>query len=143
MAAMLSLRMQKPAEGDDELTGDDLLRLLGALGNPHRLRIIAALADGRFYVSELARQLGISRPLLQVHLRRLEAVGLVLSTVELDADGRAMKYYEVSPFVIRLDPRVVAAAVRTLTLPARDAAEPEYEKPARRRRVKEGPDELL
>ncbi|WP_370375427.1 ArsR/SmtB family transcription factor [Micromonospora sp. HM5-17] len=140
---MLRLHMQTPAEGDDELTGDDLLRVLGALDNPHRLRILAALAHGRFYVSELARQLGISRPLLQVHLRRLEAVGLVSATVELDADGRAMKYYEVSPFVIRLDPRVVAAAVRTLTLPARDAAEPEYEKPARRRRVKEGPDGLL
>jgi Bacterial regulatory protein, arsR family len=44
--------------------GDQLLAMLAALANPHRLRIIAALASGgRNYVSQLARELGISRPL--------------------------------------------------------------------------------
>ncbi|MEN3614473.1 ArsR/SmtB family transcription factor [Plantactinospora sp. ZYX-F-223] len=134
--------MPSRVPGDGELTGDELLKLLATLANPHRMRIIAALVGGRFYVSELARELGISRPLLQAHLRRMQAVGLVSATVELDADGRAMKYYELSPFVIRLDARILAAAVGTLTLPARDATEPEQEKPARRRRTKEGPDGL-
>jgi DNA-binding transcriptional ArsR family regulator len=49
--------------------------VLSTLGNPHRLRVVAALADERNYVSRLARQLGISRALLQVHLRKLEAAG--------------------------------------------------------------------
>jgi len=39
--------------------------MLSALDNPHRLRIIAALTSGgRNYVSQLAREIGISRPLL-------------------------------------------------------------------------------
>ena len=58
--------------------GDELLRMLATLSNPHRLRVIAALLTGRSYVSELARTLGISRPLLQVHLRKLEAASWCL-----------------------------------------------------------------
>ena len=41
-----------------------LLRQISALGNPHRLRLIAVLAAGRMHVSALARELGISRPTL-------------------------------------------------------------------------------
>ena len=59
------------------MTGDALLRVLATLANPHRLRVVAALAQQRNYVSRLARELGISRALLQVHLRKLEAAGLV------------------------------------------------------------------
>jgi len=59
-----------------DLTGDELLRVMATLANPHRLRVVAALAEERNYVSQLARQLGISRALLQVHLRKLEAAGL-------------------------------------------------------------------
>ena len=51
------------------MTGDAVLRVLATLANPHRLRIVASLAEERNYVSRLARQLGISRALLQVHLR--------------------------------------------------------------------------
>lgn len=99
----------------DDVRGDDLVRLLATLANPHRLRAIAVLANGRNYVSQMARELGISRPLLQVHLRRLEAVGLVSATLELSADGKAMKYYELVPFSVRLTPAAIVAAARTLT----------------------------
>ncbi|MGH2549583.1 MAG: ArsR/SmtB family transcription factor, partial [Thermomicrobiales bacterium] len=58
---------------NEPLTGDDVLKVLAALANPHRLRVIAALAGGRNYVSQLARELGMSRPLLHLHLQRLEA----------------------------------------------------------------------
>ncbi|MGW0217251.1 ArsR/SmtB family transcription factor [Micromonospora chokoriensis] len=102
-------------------TGDDLVRVLAALANPHRLRIVAALSRERAYVSGLARQLGISRALLQVHLRKLAAAGLVTARLELSEDGKAMNYYEVEPFVLTLTPQVVAAAVKTLTVP--DSAE--------------------
>jgi predicted transcriptional regulator len=99
----------------EHLSGDDLVRMLATLANPHRLRVIAALLTGRSYVSELARALGISRPLLQVHLRKLEAAKLVSASLELSDDGKAMKYYEVVPFSVHLTPTTVAAAVSTLT----------------------------
>ncbi|WP_433128824.1 ArsR/SmtB family transcription factor [Micromonospora sp. CA-240977] len=98
-------------------TGDQLVRVLAALANPHRLRIVAALARERAYVSGLARQLGISRALLQVHLRKLAAAGLVTASLELSEDGKAMNYYEVQPFVLTLTPEIIAAAAETLTVP--------------------------
>jgi predicted transcriptional regulator len=96
------------------MTGDDLVRVLATLANPHRLRVVAALAQRRNYVSELARELGISRALLQVHLRKLEAAGLVSATIEVSADGKAMKFYEVTPFALHLTPKTVTVAAQTL-----------------------------
>lgn len=102
----------------DGPSGDDLVRALATLANPHRLRVVAALVrGGRNYVSQLARELGISRPLLQVHLRKLESAGLVSAHLELSEDGKAMKFYEVNRFDIRLTPDTVEAAARTLSLP--------------------------
>ncbi|MET9966714.1 winged helix-turn-helix domain-containing protein [Streptomyces sp. NPDC006356] len=96
-------------------TGDALLRVLSALGNPHRMRIVAALLESRNYVSALAREIGMSRPLLHMHLQRLEAAGLVVGTLELAEDGKAMKYFDVTPFFYELTPEVVARAAATLT----------------------------
>lgn len=59
-----------------------LLRVLGPCPTPHRLRIVASLAGGTTYVSQLARDLGISRPLLHMHLQRLEAVERLPRAVE-------------------------------------------------------------
>jgi len=114
--ATIYLHMQGEVMSESELTGDRLSQMMAALANPHRLRVLAALTGGRNYVSRLARELGISRPLLQVHLRRLTEAGLVAATLELSADGKAMKYYEVVPFNIHLTPDTVAAAARTLSL---------------------------
>jgi len=99
-----------------EPDGDDLLAKLAALANPVRLRILAALAADRAYVSQLARDLRISRPLLHMHLQRLEAAGLVRGTLELSADGKALKFYEITAFDLRLTPSALARAVRTLTM---------------------------
>ncbi|WP_406726404.1 winged helix-turn-helix domain-containing protein [Streptomyces sp. GD-15H] len=96
-------------------TGDELLKVLSALGNPHRMRIVAALLQNRNYVSALAREIGMGRPLLHMHLQRLEAAGLVTGTRELAEDGKAMKYYDVTPFVYELTPHVIAHAAATLT----------------------------
>jgi predicted transcriptional regulator len=98
------------------MTGDELLRVLATLANPHRLRIVAALAHERNYVSKLARELGISRALLQVHLRKLEAAGLVSATIEVSEDGKAMKFYDVEPFALHLTPGSIMAAARTLDM---------------------------
>ncbi len=97
-----------------DLTGDALLQVLATLANPHRLRVVAALAEERNYVSRLARDLGISRALLQVHLRKLEAAGLVSASIEVSADGKAMKFYEVAPFALHLTPKTIMIAARTL-----------------------------
>jgi DNA-binding transcriptional ArsR family regulator len=97
-----------------DLTGDRLLQVLATLANPHRLRVVAALAQERDYVSRLARSLGISRALLQVHLRKLEAAGLVSAAIEVSEDGKAMKFYEVAPFALHLTPEAIATAARTL-----------------------------
>src|SRR6202789_2169694 len=81
------------------LTGDRLLAMLAALANPHRLRIVAALTrDGRNYVSQLAREVGISRPLLHLHLQKLEDAGLVTSQLELSHDGKALNSFQVRSF---------------------------------------------
>ncbi len=97
-----------------DATGDTLLQVLATLANPHRIRIVAALAQERNYVSRLARDLGISRALLQVHLRKLEAAGLVSASVEVSEDGKAMKFYEVAPFALHLTPDTIRVAARTL-----------------------------
>lgn len=96
------------------MTGDELLRVLATLANPHRLRIVAALAAERNYVSQLARELDISRALLQVHLRKLQAAGLVSADIEVSEDGKAMKFYEVTPFALHLTPQAIMAAAGTL-----------------------------
>jgi DNA-binding transcriptional ArsR family regulator len=96
-------------------TGDQLVEMLAALANPLRLRIVARLASGRDYVSHLAREIGVSRPLLHMHLQRLEAAGLVVGSLELSEDGKAMKYYEVAEFDLRLTASALAEAAKTLT----------------------------
>ncbi len=97
-------------------SGDDLLAMLAALANPHRLRIIAALASGgRNYVSRLAREIGISRPLLHLHLQKLEEAGLVASQLELSHDGKALNYFEVKDFGIELTPAAITEAAKSLT----------------------------
>ena len=105
-------------------TGDDLVEMLAALANPIRLRIVAKLTSGRDYVSHLAREIGISRPLLHMHLQRLEAAGLVVGNLELSEDGKAMKFYQVTDFDLRLTAAALAEAAQTLTRsdPAKDPA---------------------
>lgn len=95
-------------------SGDELLEALSALANPNRLRIIAELSEGRNYVSQLAREVGMSRPLLYMHLRKLEDAGLVSGSLELSEDGKAMKFFVVEAFDLWLSPESIAAAVRTL-----------------------------
>ncbi len=97
------------------LGGDELLGMLAAMANPIRLRILAQLAEGRDYVSHLAREIGVSRPLLHMHLQRLESVGLVVGSLELSEDGKALKFYEVAHFDVHLTAATVAAAAQTLT----------------------------
>ena len=105
-------RTPEPTPPSGELTGTELLAMLGAVGHVQRLRVLAALQEGRVHVSELARRLGLSRPLLYMHLERLEKAGLVAGALELSDEGRAMKYFELVPFDLHITIDVIAAAVR-------------------------------
>lgn len=107
--------MKDVPDVEEPITGNDLLKVVGALANPHRLRIVAALAGRRNYVSQLARDLNISRPLLHLHLQKLEGAGLVRGTLELSEDGKAMKYFEATPFSIRITPELIALVAENLT----------------------------
>ena len=100
----------------DDRKGDQLLKMLSALANPHRLRVLAALRERQAYVSELARELGMSRPLLHMHLQILEKADLVVGHHEVSAEGKALRYYEVTDFDERLTPKRISEAVATLSL---------------------------
>jgi predicted transcriptional regulator len=75
-------------------------------------------ANGRRYVSQLAREIGISRPLLHLHLQKLEEAGLVSSKLELSLDGKALNYFEVTPFAIDVTPAIITKAAATLPDPS-------------------------
>jgi DNA-binding transcriptional ArsR family regulator len=94
------------------VTSEELLTMLTAVANPQRLRVVAELAQGRVHVSELARRLGMSRPLLYMHLDRLEKAGMVTGHLELSEDGKAMKYFELAPFELRISADVIVSALQ-------------------------------
>jgi predicted transcriptional regulator len=101
-----------PIEEPVLTTEAELLSVLTALANSQRLRVIAELGRGRVHVSELARRLGMSRPLLYMHLDKLEKAGLINGHLELSEDGKAMKYYELAHFELRLNAAAITSAVR-------------------------------
>jgi DNA-binding transcriptional ArsR family regulator len=101
-----------PNTQEPTLTSEErLLAVLTAVANPHRMRVIAELGGGRVHVSELARRLGMSRPLLYMHLDKLEKAGLVNGQLELSEDGKAMKYFELAPFELRLTAETIIDAL--------------------------------
>jgi DNA-binding PadR family transcriptional regulator len=55
----------------------------------------------------------MSRPLLYMHLDRLEKADLVRGHLELSDDGKAMKYYELVPFELRVTAETVVDALAT------------------------------
>jgi len=101
-----------------ETEGDNLLRKLEALSNTHRLRILNHLhQQGRAYISQMARDVGISRPLLHMHLKKLEHAGLVKGQLELSEDGKALNWFSATNFNIHLTPAGISEAAQTLSPP--------------------------
>jgi DNA-binding transcriptional ArsR family regulator len=94
-----------------EVGTDAVVAKLAAIASPQRFRIIAALAGGPLHVSELARQVGMSRALLYMHLQRLEDAGYLTGHLELSDDGKALKFFELVPFTLTIDTDAVVAAV--------------------------------
>lgn len=96
--------------------GNELLLFLKALSNPYRLKIIAVLSEERQYVSELARELGISRPLLYLHLEKLEEAKLVSSSMEILPSGKTAKYYTLNSFDLEINEEMISKLASTLIL---------------------------
>ncbi len=74
-----------------------LARMLDGLAHELRLRIIALLyRRGEMYLSEIASELGISRALAKIHLKKLESAGIVESRVMLEpGKAQAKRYYRL------------------------------------------------
>lgn len=88
---------------------DRLLLQLQALANPVRLWIVSELhSNGPQYVSELARAAAISRPLLKMHLRKLEKAALVSSKIGTADNGKSANFFQVIPFDLPLTPEKIA-----------------------------------
>ncbi|KUH33580.1 transcriptional regulator [Thermococcus celericrescens] len=87
---------------------EELATICDALSNPVRVRILKLLCQKEWYVYELAKELGISRQLLYLHLKKLEKAGLVESELRLEPDDpRAKKYYRARPFRLVIDNDVI------------------------------------
>ena len=97
--------MQEPT------TGAELSSRLAAIASHQRMRIIALLAEERLHVSELARRIGMSRPLLYMHLTKLEEAGFVAGRLELSEEGKAHKYFELLPFELVISTETIVDAI--------------------------------
>jgi len=67
------------------------------LSHPLRLRIVALLwSRGELYLAEIASALGVSRALAKIHLKKLEAAGLVESRVVVEEQRAvARRFYRL------------------------------------------------
>lgn len=81
-----------------------LAQMLDTLGSEPRLRIIASLETDPIHVSELARRLRVSRPLLYQHLNHLGTAGLIGSGLEQLGESRMRKHYRIAPSQFEVTP---------------------------------------
>lgn len=95
---------------------EDYTKLFDALSHPMRVKIVGILAEERQYVSELARIINISRPLLYMHLKKLEAAGIIKGHHEISESGKATKYFELNQFEIYLTPELLTELSKTIPI---------------------------
>lgn len=95
---------------------EDYINVFDALSHPVRIKIIGILAEGRQYVSELARLVNISRPLLYMHLKKLETARLVASAMEISESGKAMKFYSLENFGIEVTKELLGELSKNIVI---------------------------
>ncbi|MGA9187487.1 MAG: ArsR family transcriptional regulator [Methanosarcina sp.] len=72
-----------------------------ALSHPVRLKLLYLLSERERYVYELAKDLDLSRQVVNLHLKRLEKAGFVESNLRLeDDDLRAKKFFKLKEFEV-------------------------------------------
>ena len=85
--------------------------ILAALGHPTRLA--RALTKGENYLSDIAKNVGISRALAKVHLKKLREAGLVESRVlVMEDEARALRFYKINDFEVNISPDRLAEEVK-------------------------------
>lgn len=96
---------EAPAEFHEPTSLEDLASVLTLLGNVTRLRVIAALKGGKMFIQELSQNLGISYPLLHLHLKNLESNGIVRSEYSVGTDKArryVKRYFELVDFNVKV-----------------------------------------
>jgi len=88
------------------VTLQNLVNLGDALSHPLRIKILKTLMEKEVSVYELAKEIGISRQLLYLHLKKLEKAGLVESDLRLEGN-KAKKYYKVRKFSFTINNEVI------------------------------------
>lgn len=85
------------------------VKVLKALANPIRLKMIASLYDESKNVYDLAKELNLAYPLAHLHLKSLKKLGLVKEIKEeRRVEGMpTVKYYAPSDFELILTPRSI------------------------------------
>lgn len=78
-----------------ELVPDHLIRMLKAMADPTRLRILRYLAKGEMTPSQLARRLRLRAPTVTHHLNTLRLAGLVRLTLEAKGERHYAARLEV------------------------------------------------
>jgi len=86
---------------------------LAALGHPTRLMILMELTKGENYLSDIAKNVGISRALAKVHLKKLREAGLVESKIlVLEDEARALRFYKINDFNVNISTDRLAEEVK-------------------------------
>ena len=92
---------------------DEIAVKLSALGHPTRIRILIELTKGENYLSEIAKNVGISRALAKVHLKKLKESGLVESKIlTLEEEARALRFYKILDFSFNISNESLAREVK-------------------------------
>jgi len=84
----------------------DLAQLFSFLGNEQRLNILRAITHEEKFAREIAEEVGISRPLVNIYLKQFEKAGLATGTNRVSDEPPYLKrYYKAVPFelVVNLD----------------------------------------
>jgi ArsR family transcriptional regulator len=101
------MKQPKDDQSNSIYSYENIVKVFDALSHPARVKIMGILYQNKRYVSELARIMNISRPLLYMHLQKLESSLLIQGNYEISTDGKAMKYYEVLPFELKVTPAIL------------------------------------
>ncbi|SFM20441.1 ArsR/SmtB family transcription factor [Methanolobus profundi] len=85
------------------MTLQQITTLGEAISHPVRLKLLYLLSERERYVYDLAKDLDLSRQVVQLHLKRLEKAGFVESDLRLeDNDNRAKKFFKLKEFDVNL-----------------------------------------
>ena len=98
----------------NEAQQQEMVKILKALANPIRLRMIASLQEEPKNIYALAKELGLSYPLAHIHLKGLRRLGLVKEVREVEqAEGLpSIKFYAPSDFELILTPESIQEKFR-------------------------------